>query len=96
MRFSVQSFKKNRVSLLHRDKAMPVNAVSQNGVWPTYIAHTNTSCSQVAMPNKRVQTQQHISVGTHDPMNKPINLFQKQKMFLQRLRIVVFCGELFE
>ena len=22
------------------DKAMPVNAVSQNGVWPTYIAHT--------------------------------------------------------
>ena len=42
MRFRVQSFtKKKRVSLLHRDKAMPVNAVSQNGVWPTYIAHTD-------------------------------------------------------
>ena len=35
-----KALKKNRVSLLHRDKAMPVNSVSQNGVWPTYIAHT--------------------------------------------------------
>ena len=35
-----KAFKKSRVALLHRDKAMPVNAASQNGVWPTYILHT--------------------------------------------------------
>ena len=48
--FYVRSFFKNRVPLLHRYKAMPVNAAMQNSVWRTantkQVAHAGRDAEQ--------------------------------------------------